>query len=113
MHVQIREQTQAFLRGFRSLVDKDWLLMFSPPELQMLISGEAADMDLDDLRKHTQYYGGFHNSHRVVNWLWDLLEKEFTQEERGKFLKFVTSCSKPPLLGFANLEPPFSIRCVE
>ncbi|XP_046808494.1 uncharacterized protein LOC124420265 [Lucilia cuprina] len=26
---------------------------------------------------------------------------------------FVTSCSKPPLLGFAHLEPPFSIRCVE
>jgi len=29
------------------------------------------------------------------------------------FLKFVTSCSRPPLLGFAYLEPPFSIRCVE
>lgn len=29
------------------------------------------------------------------------------------FLQFVTSCSKPPLLGFAHLEPPFSIRCVE
>jgi len=30
-----------------------------------------------------------------------------------KSLQFVTSCSKPPLLGFAHLEPPFSIRCVE
>jgi len=28
-------------------------------------------------------------------------------------VQFVTSCSKAPLLGFANLEPPFSIRCVE
>lgn len=28
-------------------------------------------------------------------------------------LQFVTSCSKPPLLGFAYLEPPFSIRCVQ
>ena len=27
--------------------------------------------------------------------------------------QFVTSCSKPPLMGFAHLEPPFSIRCVE
>ena len=25
----------------------------------------------------------------------------------------MTSCSKPPLLGFEYLEPPFSIRCVE
>ncbi len=28
-------------------------------------------------------------------------------------LQFVTSCSRPPLLGFAYLKPPFSIRCVE
>ena len=27
--------------------------------------------------------------------------------------QFVTSCSKPPLLGFAHMEPPFSIRCVQ
>lgn len=27
--------------------------------------------------------------------------------------QFVTSCSRPPLLGFAYLKPPFSIRCVE
>lgn len=25
----------------------------------------------------------------------------------------MTSCSKPPVLGFAHLKPPFSIRCVE
>ncbi|VDO69112.1 unnamed protein product [Heligmosomoides polygyrus] len=29
------------------------------------------------------------------------------------FLQFVTSCSRPPLLGLSYLEPPFSIRCVE
>lgn len=28
-------------------------------------------------------------------------------------VQFVTSCSRPPLLGFAYLKPPFSIRCVE
>ena len=31
----------------------------------------------------------------------------------GFLFQFVTSCSKPPLLGFEYLEPPFSIRCVE
>lgn len=103
-------------------------------QLQRLISGDTAPLDLKDLRKHTQYYGGFHDSHRVVSWLWDILSRDFTEEERKLFLKvsthlphlhthtnpsnlkrfqFVTSCSKPPLLGFAHLEPPFSIRCVE
>lgn len=99
--------------------------------MQRLISGDNIPLDLKDLRKNCQYYGGFHDSHRVIGWLWDILEKDFNNEERGMFLKviffaytsgfklnycwlqFVTSCSKPPLLGFAHLEPPFSIRCVE
>ncbi|KAL3269176.1 hypothetical protein HHI36_008261 [Cryptolaemus montrouzieri] len=113
MHVQIKNQTAAFIKGFRSIISLDWLTHFSTPELQRLISGDNIPLDLRDLRKHTQYYGGFHDSHRVVGWLWDILEKDFTEEEKAMFLKFVTSCSKPPLLGFAYLEPPFSIRCVE
>ncbi|KAG8189904.1 hypothetical protein JTE90_018685 [Oedothorax gibbosus] len=113
MHVQIHDQTNAFIKGFRTIVNPDWLTMFSTPELQRLISGDNTPIDLTDLRKHTKYFGGFHNNHRVINWLWDVLEKDFTQEQHQKFLKFVTSCSKPPLLGFAHLEPAFSIRCVE
>ena len=56
------------------------------------------------------YYGGFHGSHRVGRWLWEGVEKEFTPKQSSNFLKFVTSCSKPPLLGFAHLHPHFSIR---
>ncbi|KAI8501105.1 Ubiquitin-protein ligase E3B, partial [Branchiostoma belcheri] len=113
MHTQIREQTAAFIRGFRSIISPDWLMMFAAPELQKLISGDNTEIDLEDLKKYTQYYGGFHPAHRVVIWLWDILAKDFTNDERKAFLKFVTSCSKPPLLGFAHLEPPFCIRCVE
>ncbi|XP_048241193.1 ubiquitin-protein ligase E3B-like [Haliotis rufescens] len=113
MYRQIKEQTLAFIRGFKAVVNPDWLQMFSAPELQKLISGDNMEVDIEDLRRHTQYYGGYHNNHKVINWLWDILEKDLTFPEKGLFLKFVTSCSKPPLLGFANLEPPFSIRCVE
>lgn len=50
MRVQIKEQTAAFIRGFKSIINTEWLSMFSTPELQMLISGEAVDVDLEDLR---------------------------------------------------------------
>uniref|UniRef100_A0A8C6SDZ6 Ubiquitin-protein ligase E3B n=1 Tax=Neogobius melanostomus TaxID=47308 RepID=A0A8C6SDZ6_9GOBI len=113
MHTQIKEQTIAFIRGFRCIINPEWLHMFSTPEVQRLISGDNAEIDLDDLKKHTVYYGGFHSSHRVIIWLWDILSSDFNAEERAMFLKFVTSCSRPPLLGFAYLKPPFSIRCVE
>lgn len=48
-----------------------------------------------------------------MKWLWEIIENDFTREERCLFLKFVTSCPKPPLLGFSSLNPPFTIRCVE
>ncbi|GBP60512.1 Ubiquitin-protein ligase E3B [Eumeta japonica] len=113
MHTQIRSQTNAFIKGFRTIINLEWLSLFSTPELQRLISGDNVPLDLRDLRRHTQYYGGFHDSHRVVCWLWDVLQRDFSEHERAMFLKFVTSCSKPPVLGFAHLKPPFSIRCVE
>ena len=113
MHTQIKKQVAAFAKGFRALISPEWLNLFSPPEVIRLISGDNSPLDLKDLRKHTHYYGGFHDSHRVIIWLWDILEKDFDIRERALFLKFVTSCSKPPLLGFQHLEPPFSIRCVE
>ncbi|XP_075390194.1 ubiquitin-protein ligase E3B isoform X2 [Tenrec ecaudatus] len=113
MHTQIKSQTAALISGFRSIIKPEWIRMFSTPELQRLISGDNAEIDLEDLKKHTVYYGGFHGSHRVIIWLWDILASDFTPDERAMFLKFVTSCSRPPLLGFAYLKPPFSIRCVE
>lgn len=33
MHTQIRDQTAAFIRGFRSIVNADWLSLFSTPEV--------------------------------------------------------------------------------
>jgi len=50
MRTQIKEQTQAFIRGFSSIVNYDWLRMFSTPEAQKLISGDTVEIDLSDLR---------------------------------------------------------------
>ena len=39
---------------------------------------------VQDLRRNTSYYGGFHDSHKVIVWLWDILEKDFNdQVHRG------------------------------
>ncbi|KAI6197259.1 HECT-type E3 ubiquitin transferase [Aphelenchoides besseyi] len=110
---QTADQCKYFVQGFQSIISNQWLSLFSTHELQFVISGQTSDIDIEDLRKHCQYYGGFHSNHRVIKWLWQILEHEFSSEERHLFLKFGTSCSRPPLLGFAYLEPAFSIRCVE
>ena len=33
-----------------------------------------------------------------------------SEEQKRKLLKFVTSCSRPPLLGFKDLDPPFCFQ---
>ncbi|EPS68435.1 hypothetical protein M569_06334, partial [Genlisea aurea] len=59
LNFQIREQSAHFLRGFQHLIKKDWIDMFNEHELQLLISGSVDGMDVDDLRSHANYSGGY------------------------------------------------------
>lgn len=109
LNSQIRQQSSHFLRGFQQLIQKDWIDMFNEHELQLLISGSLDSLDVDDLREHTNYAGTYHSEHDVIEMFWEVL-KGFSMENRKKFLKFVTGCSRGPLLGFRYLEPLFCIQ---
>jgi ubiquitin-protein ligase E3 C len=51
-----------------------------------------------------RYSGGFHPSQPIIHWLWEVVD-EMDPTQQRKFLKFMTSCSRQPLLGFASLVP--------
>ncbi|KAF9977173.1 Ubiquitin-protein ligase E3B [Actinomortierella ambigua] len=108
---QIQDQSKAFIEGFRSIIPPSWVSIFSPQELHRVIAGEDVDFDVDDLKRHTEYQNGYFEHHPVIRNLWAVLN-ELPSEEKRAFLKFVTSCSKPPLGGFKHLYPPFTIRLV-
>ena len=88
-------------------------------EIQKLLSGSNDKLDIKDLRSNAEYIGGFHSGHRVtssncncalfssdfkvIKWLWEIIE-DFDSQEQQKFLKFVNSCSRAPILGFSTLE---------
>ena len=72
---------------------------------------DDAPVDVGDLRKHTRYAAGYNAMSPTVRDLWAVVG-EMGRDDRALFLKFVTSCSRPPLLGFAHLAPPFTIQCV-
>ena len=93
------------------MIEPEWLQCFSAAEVQRLISGDDVGLDMDDLKRHCSYTAGYTSSHKVIKWLWSIVGAMST-EEQGKFIKFVTSCSKPPVLGFAALRPSFTIRAV-
>ncbi|KAI9456329.1 HECT-domain-containing protein [Boletus coccyginus] len=106
---QIKLQSEAFFEGLSEMIDPKWLRMFNQQELQILLGGVNAPVDLDDLRQHTNYGGLYDNEEPTIQAFWRVLES-FDQEQRRAFLRFVTSCSRPPLLGFKQLNPCFAIR---
>ena len=108
---QIAKQSKALLAGVHAVVPPGWLRLFNRPELQRLMSGDDIAMDVSDLKRHTKYAGGYNELSPTVRDLWAVLG-DFSREDRALFLKFVTSCSKPPLLGFAHLHPAFTVQCV-
>uniref|UniRef100_A0A452Y300 HECT-type E3 ubiquitin transferase n=1 Tax=Aegilops tauschii subsp. strangulata TaxID=200361 RepID=A0A452Y300_AEGTS len=51
----------------------------------------------------------FFQDHEIIDMLWEVL-KSFSSDNQKKFLKFVTGCSRGPLLGFEYLDPKFCIQ---
>ncbi|KAH8114432.1 HECT-domain-containing protein [Phellopilus nigrolimitatus] len=106
---QIRPQSEAFFEGLSDMIDPKWIRMFNQQELQILIGGVNSPIDLDDLRSHTNYSGLYSDEEQTVTTFWKVVNS-FDHEQRKALLRFATSCSRPPLLGFKELQPNFSIR---
>jgi len=109
LNVEVAHQCRAFLRGFRDLVPLEWIRMFSPSEMQLLIGGALRPIDVADMRANTRYGGGYHDTQPYVGAFWELLAS-FTPQQQASFLRFCTSCPRQPLLGFRDLQPQFCIQ---
>ncbi|KAF8527427.1 HECT-domain-containing protein [Hysterangium stoloniferum] len=106
---QIKRQSEAFFEGLSDIIDPKWLRMFNQQEVQILVGGVNAPIDLDDLRQNCNYGGLYDDDHETIVIFWKVINS-FDHEQRRGLLRFVTSCGRPPLLGFKELYPKFSIR---
>lgn len=108
LNQSLKLQTKYFLEGLYSMISSTWLSMFDCFELQMLISGGKSDINIEDWKNNVEY-GGYLDDDPSIRMFWEIVE-EMTPEERFKLIKFVTSVSRAPLLGFGALHPKFGIR---
>jgi ubiquitin-protein ligase E3 C len=83
--------------------------MFNPREMQSVIGGELRPLNLFDLRNNVNYTGGYHASQPYIEMFWEVIA-EMNPNDQGDFLKFITSCSRQPLLGFGKLSPKIGIQ---
>ncbi|CAH8658398.1 unnamed protein product [Schistosoma rodhaini] len=112
LNKMIYPQVRAFTAGLNDVIPIDWVRLFDAEELQTLISGADMVIDVDDLRQHTFYIGNSMNYTETLDCFWSVL-KNFTESDKRSFLRFVTACSRPPMFGFRDLQPPFSIQITD
>ena len=109
IHKKVGKSVHAFRAGLSRIIPIPWLRLFNPKELNALLTGgEGLDVDIEDLRQQTSYKSGYSEYSLVIRSFWRVVAG-FTPSEKAALLKFVTSCSRPPLGGFRHLQPPFTI----
>jgi ubiquitin-protein ligase E3 C len=82
--------------------------MFDESELFVLICGDEQAFDVEDMKRHVTY-SGYGHDHPTIRYFWSVVA-EMTTQQRKNLLKFITSSSRPPLLGFKAMNPPVCIR---
>jgi len=97
----IREQIRAFQEGFWDVVPREMVAIFHEGELELLVSG-LPEIDVDDLRAHTEYQG-YTAASQAVQWFWEVV-RELDREDLARLVQFVTGTSKVPLEGFKSLQ---------
>ncbi|UJR33459.1 hypothetical protein I4U23_020904 [Adineta vaga] len=112
----VQEQIDCFVRGFYEIIGDHKLIssMFDARELELALCG-TMEIELTDWRTNTEYRGGYHSQHHVIEWFWFCVEKRFDNEQRLKLLQFVTGTSSIPYEGFSALRGSNGPRrfCIE
>ncbi|CAB3402541.1 unnamed protein product [Caenorhabditis bovis] len=97
----ISKNSKILTRSFHQILDPEILSCLQADELRMVLSG-SMELDLYDWRMNTVYKGGYFDSHVVIEWFWEIVEK-MSNFERFNLLLFVTGSSSVPFEGFSAL----------
>jgi E3 ubiquitin-protein ligase HUWE1 len=97
---EIRPQIKSFLEGLNSVIPAHLIKMFDPKELELMFSG-MPEVDLQDLKDNTEYFG-YTESSPIIQRFWEVMH-EFDESMKAGFLQFVSGTSKVPVEGFSHL----------
>merc|ERR1712070_532047 len=103
---RVKEQVKYLLLGFYDVVPEPLLSVFDFQELELLLCG-LPEIDTEDWKRNSEYTGDFERrgaNHKVVAWFWDVVEKDFSGEQKARLLQFTTGTSGVPATGFAMLQ---------
>ncbi|KAM3172744.1 hypothetical protein ACTXT7_013906, partial [Hymenolepis weldensis] len=106
----IRAQMEAFVVGFERVFPLKWLSMFTITEVTNLICGQQVykPWTREKLLLNIKFIGFDEDSNMVSYFLETLLG--FSEDERRKFLRFVTGYTTLPVGGWQSLSPMMAVK---
>lgn len=91
---EFNQQVAALRSGFITIIPERSLQLLTWEELQLRVCG-SPDIDIELLRRHTTYRGGYHGWHSAVRRFWRAVS-QFTQEELQGLIKFAWGRTRLP-----------------
>ncbi|KDO22807.1 hypothetical protein SPRG_11566 [Saprolegnia parasitica CBS 223.65] len=113
---RVQQPLTSLLHGFNEVMPADLVLPFDYQELGLLVAGSAADLDVDDWKRHTKMALA-HAATTSATWFWELL-RDMTPTQRRHLLQFTTGSSRVPIQGFQGLTSfdgrlcPFTVEAI-
>ena len=96
----IKDVFKSFEKGFYRVFNRDLSKILSPEELELIICGTHV-LDFNELKKVCRYEEYTEESQTIIDF-WDVV-LQFTEEDKKKFLSFVTGCDRAPIDGLGSL----------
>ena len=96
----ISEYYNSFEKGFYCAFSRKLSKILTPDELELIICGTQF-LDFHELKRACQYEE-YDKDSESINYFWEIL-LDFNEEEKKKFLSFVTGCDRAPIDGLGSL----------
>jgi hypothetical protein len=96
----VAEQLRAFAAAFWDILPRQYVGIFLPDELELLVSGQPT-IDVDDWQRHSTAVG-FAPDAIELQWFWQVVRSLSTVDQQ-RLLQFATGCPNVPAGGFARL----------
>jgi hypothetical protein len=96
----IQDNFNSFEKGFYKVFSRNVSKILSPEELELIICGSQV-LDFSEL-KSACHYEEYTKDSETIKYFWEVL-LEFNEEEKKKFLSFVTGCDRAPIDGLGSL----------
>lgn len=129
LYDSVKQQLEAFMRGFTNAIGRFALDVCTAQELELLLVGNPELGNFDELKKVATYggasgraaalrparpfpahrpvtpnagVGGFGADHDVVKWFWEVAD-ELSEKDKKRLLFFATGSDRVPLRGLGSL----------